>query len=400
MRSILGVALAVGLAGTAWAGEFRLSGQAGGELRFFPVAPQFPDQLDDFQPSLRLEAALEWESDDRRWLAVLNPFGRLDARDGERTHADLREAYVQYFGDGWDLTVGLNQVFFGVTESRHLVQIVNQVDFVEEIDEEDFLGEPMIRLSVDRDIGRFQVFVLPGVRLRTFPGESGRFRAPVLIDDDVAEFESPLNRGATDFLFRYSNFFGDFDVGAYVFRGTTREPTIDFGAVDFTVDPPTLTPFFDQITQIGVDVQYTRGAWLWKLEGIFRSGQGPGFGASVFGFEYTFFDIGGRGWDLGLLAEGQYDGRGVGTFPTAADNDLFLGTRFAFNDAADTAILAGSVTDLENGSTGIFVEAERRIAENWFIELESRLFIQVDPTDGAALFQDDDVLQLRLTRFF
>ena len=63
------------------------------------------------------------------------------------------------------------QSLLGVTESRHLVDVLNQVDGVEDIDEEDRLGQPMINISTQRDWGSVDLFVLPGFRERTFAGQ-------------------------------------------------------------------------------------------------------------------------------------------------------------------------------------------------------------------------------------
>ena len=80
------------------------------------------------------------------------PFFRYDNTDSRRTHADLREAYLLLFGEigegEWELRVGVDQVFWGVTESQHLVDIVNQVDFVEHPAGEAKLGQPMVQLHL------------------------------------------------------------------------------------------------------------------------------------------------------------------------------------------------------------------------------------------------------------
>ena len=48
---------------------------------------------------------------------------------------------------------------------------------------------------------------------------------------------------------------------------------------------------YDLIQQAGLDVQYTRDAWLWKLEGILRDGHCDLFAAAVGGFEYTLYQV-------------------------------------------------------------------------------------------------------------
>ena len=86
------------------------------------------------------------------------------------------------------------------------------------------------------------------------------------------------------------------------------------------------------ITQLGLDLQYTREAWLWKLEAIGRAGEGETFGAAVGGVEYTRYQVFGSAADVGFLSEYLYDGRDVTAPPTAFDNHGFVGTRLALND--------------------------------------------------------------------
>ncbi len=378
------------------AGEFELTGQVSGELRFFPEAPQFPGQFDIIQPSVAIEPEFLWESEDRSHQAALILFARADGQDGDRTHADIREAYWRYIGDDWELLVGFNREFFGVTESRHLVNIVNQIDQVEDVDEEDFLGEPMVNLALQRDFGRVSLFVMPGVRERTFPGSSGRLRTPLPVDEDAAKYQSDLGRASVDFLARYSHFIGDWDFGLYYFYGTGREPRLlpnNTGTA--------LIPFYDQIHQVGVDVQYTADAWLWKFEGIARHGQGEPFGAFVGGFEYTLYQIFESNADLGLLSEVLYDDRDPGGAPpTPFDNDLFLGARLAVNDVQDTSMLAGTVIDLVDGTTSFRVEAERRLGDAWKLGVEIQFVAHAAADNLLATLDQDGFIVLRLSWFY
>ena len=407
MRSILTAAAALCVTTPALSGEWNVGGEIAGALRYFPVEGRFPGQFDHWQPSAFIQPDIRWESDNGKHQIVLIPFARIDSQDDQRTHVDLREGYYRYVSDSdWTLLIGAAKVFWGVTESRHLVDIVNQVDGVEDIDEEDRLGQPMINLSLLKDWGQLDLFVLPGFRDRTFPGADGRLRFNPVVDTDAVIFERDAKRGAVDFAARYSNFFGDWDVGLSVFHGTSREPR-------FAISPDvsSLRPVYDHITQGGLDVQYTTGAWLWKGEAIVRAGQGDTFFASVAGFEYTLYQVLGRSWDLGLLAEYLYDGRDEGFTPepfgltsqspfTVFQNDVFAGARLAFNDTQDTEALAGVTTDAEDGSMAMFIEAQRRFGENWTAEFESRLFFNVDQDNIADAFRDDDFLTLRVTRFF
>ena len=73
----------------------------------------------------------------------------------------MRELYWRgVFGD-LEVKAGAVKVFWGVTESQHLVDVINQADLVENIDSEDKLGQPMINLSWGKDWGTLELFVLP-----------------------------------------------------------------------------------------------------------------------------------------------------------------------------------------------------------------------------------------------
>ena len=377
------------------AAEVRISGFAAADVRYFPESPQFPGQYSGAEASLILNPEFRLKTDDGRHRFSLIPFLRLAGRDDERTHWDLREAYWLYLGREWELLVGLNKVFWGVTESRHLVDIINQTDLVEDTDEEDKLGQPMINLATQQDWGRLDLFVLPGFRERTFPGRRGRLRTAVPVDENAAEFESDAEELHVDVALRYSHAVGDWDVGAYAFHGTSREPRlVPSGA-------GRLIPHYDIVTQVGTDVQLTHDAWLLKFEGILREGQGNPFFATVAGFEYTFFKAFETDWDVGLLAEYLYDGRDQDRAPgTAADDDIFMGARVVLNDVQNTEALFGAVVDREEGSAFVSVEFGRRVGSSWKVEIEARGLVGVGDDNALTSFRRDSFVNVRLSRFF
>lgn len=379
----------------AESGEWNFSGSAGVELRWFLDDAAIPGQLEDDQASLILEPEIRWRSSDRAHQINVVPFYRWDAADDERSHGDLREGYYRYVGSDWEILAGVSKVFWGVSESRHLVDVINQADTLEDIDEEDRLGQPMIQLALNRNWGRLEFFSLPGFRERPFPGTAGRLRTPFLIDADDAVYESGAGNRRVDWAVRWSQVFGDWDVGLHAFHGNGREPSLRFTPVEPAGPPPRIVPYYNVTSQVGVDVQYTREAWLFKLEAIGREGQGSTFAAAVGGFEYTFYQLGGRAADLGLLAELLYDGRDAAAPFTAFDDDTFVGARLAFNDTQDSSILLGAVVDNDDGSVAAFLEVGRRVGRHVTLELEGRLFLNVDPAGELAALDADSFLALR-----
>jgi len=375
--------------------NWSIAGSVGAESRWFVNSPQFPGQLSGLQNALLLNPELRYRSADRRNLVRIVPNLRIDSRDRERNLFDMTELSWTWVGDDWETVLGFNKVFWGVAESRHLVDIINQTDAVEDIDGEEKLGQPMFKLTAPRDWGRVSAFLLTGFRERTFAGENGRLRTPLPVDTDNPQYESGAEEKHVDYALRYAHYLGDWDFGAYVFHGTGREPRLQINGAGSA-----LLPIYDQITQFGTDLQYTYEAWLLKFEGIVRSGQGDTFAASVAGFEYTFYQIGESTADLGLLLEYLYDGRDTEAPPVLLQNDVFTGARLSLNDTQDTSLLIGAIIDVEDQSTSFSIEAERRIGDSWKIELESRWFANSATDNPLQSVKNDDYLTVRVRKYF
>ena len=159
------------------------------EFRYFSESPAYDGQFEYFQPSIYFSGEGRWISKDRKKRVRFEPFLRVDVQDDERTHFDIRElSYSQRFND-FDLLVGNAQIFWGVVESRNVVDVINQFDEVENSDETDKLGQPLIRFGKFTDIGRFEIYYLPYFRERTFPGKDGRQRGPLVVDLDNVDYD-------------------------------------------------------------------------------------------------------------------------------------------------------------------------------------------------------------------
>jgi len=377
-------------------GEVDISGSIELQVRAFWNDPAWVGQDDRaLQGTVVSTTEFRWRNEEGNQRMSVIPYLRWDATDSERTLVDLHEAYWAFEGRSHEVLVGSNTVFWGVTESVHLVDIINQTDYAGDIDGEDKLGQPMVSLMLQRDWGEISAYVMPYFTERTFPGVDGRFRPQLPIDADRALYKSSSEESHVDLALRYSHYFGDVDIGLYAFSGTSREPRFVPAA-----DGQALLPVYDLIDQIGLDLQYTKDAWLWKLEAIARDGYMSTFVAAVGGFEYTFYQVRESSADIGLLLEYQYDGRDEFEPITVADNDVFVGTRLALNDVQDTAVLAGVSYDVQTGETFVNIEAERRFGDNWFAELRVRAFAGASQGDTTIWLQKDDYVQLSIARYF
>ena len=371
--------------------EFELEIES--EFRYFYEDALFPNQEKSY-PSIafRPEYTLEWN--DGYESINFKGFFRFD-RDNERTHWDVRELYYQKAQGNWELSLGLKKVYWGVAESNHLVDIINQTDAVESFDGEDKLGQPMAQFTYTTDnFGSFDLFYLPYHRKRTFAGSEGRLRFGTVIDQDDVGYESSAKEWHQDFALRWSHYFGIVDVGLSHFYGTGREPLFAFDNLG------NVNAFYPIIHQTGLDLQITDNSFLWKLESIYRSADVQDFFALVAGVEYTFSNIDGNGLDIGVLGEYLYDERDELAL-TALQNDVFFGSRIAFNDVKDTSILIGGITDLESSSTIFSIEASRRFGETWFAEIEARVFNSINSNELIlSNFRNDSFLRFSISKYF
>ena len=375
------------------------------------------NDLEEFHPSVSFQAEYykTWNNGDDIFAFV--PYVRWDGEDSERTHVDIRELTWVHVADNWELRTGIRKVFWGVTESQHLVDIVNQTDNVENPDGEEKLGQPMINLSLQRDWGLLDLYLLTGFRERNFPGRGGRPRLPFVVEEDQAIFESSAEQYRTDFAVRWSHYIGDLELGLSHFSGTSREPRFALQVVPGADGQPaagSLVPIYDVIDQSGLDAQYFVGDWAWKLEAISRSGQGDRFTAATIGFEKTFVGLFGGRSDLGVVAEYLYDDRGE-TAPVIGEDDIALGFRYSLNNPADTTALLVWLYDRDSDEYLLTFEASSRIGANWKVVLEASAFsnglstaptlpamLQAfsNPESELGLFQDEDFIKLELTRYF
>jgi hypothetical protein len=375
--------------------EWEYSGNFATEYRFFYESP-IKDNLKSHHFSISIEPEFRLDIDELGESFTFKPLVRIDSVDDDRTHLDIQELKWQIVSDAWELVVGFDTVFWGVTETIHLVNVINQIDQVESIDQEDFLGQPMVNLTLINDWGDLDVFIMPYFRERTFVGVDGRPGASFRVSNDKSRYQSNSKEWHTDLAVRWSNTIDEWDVGISHFYGTSRDPRFSSSAVDISKDDLELIPIYDLIHQSGVDVQATFGAWLFKLEAIHRSGQEDSFTAYATGFEYTFFDVASTGKDIGIISEYKHDERNF----SISNNDFSFGVRLAINGVSSSQLIAAISQDIDNASRSFYVEMSRRIGNSYRLSVEARGISNVDPDDALFVFKTDNYVQVELAYYF
>jgi len=374
------------------AGEF--SGEATMENRLYFQQGVYGNE-DESTLSVKVKPQYSHAWDQDRKVITITPYAHLNHPDNEKNHVDLREASYVGAYDDFGVTLGLSKVFWGVTESKHLVDIVNQTDSVENIDGEDKLGQPMINGTYTSDYGNFSLFVLPFFRERTFPGPEGRLRAPFVVDTDRATYSHEDEEKHIDYAFRWSHYLGNLEWGVSYFRGTDRSPILN-------LDPSTmtLTPFYVQSEQLGLELQYIYDDFLLKFEGLRKDREfDKAYVQTVAGFEYTYSNVFG-GMDIGVLYEHLYNEKS-----TKADdgfyNHSFVGSRIAVNDAQGAEFLFGGFFNNEEGDLSSFrFEGSRRINNNWKWEVEANWFVDNPKSSPFDAIKKDDYMQLSLSYYW
>ena len=184
-------------------------------------------------------------------------------------------------------------------------------------------------------------------------------------------------------------FKGDFDVGIAHFSGTNRQPRFEV-STEGTGAREVLIPHYDQMDQTSLDAQWTRNAWLLKLEFLRRASRIEEFVALVGGVEFAFADY------LSVFLECLYDERGARA-TTSMESDVFAGARLL---TQDWTISGRAFVDYRSGNVLLSATASRRIGDSATAELDGRLFRGDRADEPRFATRLDSYLAVKLTYFF
>ncbi|MGR3382525.1 hypothetical protein [Roseovarius indicus] len=382
--------------------------------------------------------------------AEFEVYGRADSRTGSEL-VDIQKAYLLTGGDRWSVLVGSDIVFWGVAESYNPVNIINQNDNFGRFDETRKLGQPMVNVNYESGaLGTFSFYGLFGFREPDLGTTSSRPRFIVVPDDDVAIFEKSSDK--IDFAFRNTNTVGigngSLDYAVSYFNGTDRTPVFLPGCANrrFPVSVPTCNavnrsilasyaglrpgsqlplagqvflnaplptqlfllsgasvgavPYYQEIEQVGVELAYATGNWVWKFEGAQRFAQNEDYFLGVAGVEYRFNQAFGTPGALTLAAEYTYDDRSNLQPFTVFDDDVFVSARYDFNNRLMSSITLSGLFDMGNGGDVYMLDISSRLTDSTQISFSAT---QVDFGgffDPLSLLTRDDYYELKLTYFF
>lgn len=328
-------------------------------------------------------AQFEW--DERAQRLVVEPFLRVDLLTGERIRFDLRE--LSWIGrwKSWELRAGMAELFWGVAESRQVIDVINQRYAVGSARGYEKLGQPLLRLVMIRNWGTLQAILLPRFRERPIEGVAGRLWSPLPVDDDKPVYESPAEADHVDWAVRWSHTLGSVDLGVAHFAGTNRDPRFELDA-DRT-EAIILVPHYDLMSQTSLDVQWTIRSWLWKLEALTRSSGGERHWEAAGGLEYAPAEY------LSVFLEYLLDTRGERS-TTSYEHDLFLGGQLLLPEGR---VQIGVYVDTDSGNTILKAGVARRLNDFLTLDLQGRVFLGATSREPAHATRQDSFLALVLT---
>lgn len=378
-------------------------------------------------------------------------FYREDGHDGNRSHFDIRDLIVTLPVADFEFKAGIGGTFWGFTESVHLVDIINQTDFVESLAGEDKLGQPLLSANWYAGFGTIETYVMPVFRPRVFASTDGRPALPLAVEEneDDYQYESSQRENHVDFAARWSHHLGALDFALSWFKGTERAPrtvicfgrgtgrpntengpncdlesgfpaptaaeqaAIDAGLVDeeelreaaiqAAIPDLRLVPHYDQTERLGLELQWNLGDILAKAELLYAEQLDTPYRAAVGGFEYIWSNTLGFPLDTRVISEYLYDDRNPQTYLNLFDDDVFLGARFEFQDTQSTTLLIGAIYDLNIYTVIYLAEGTRRLTNSTSLSVDAQVFSHSDHVpdgDPASFFSTADTYTVKLTLFF
>ena len=322
------------------------------------------------------------------WLLEYDFVGRKSRNDEGKNIFEPRQLFIGRSVGEVDVYIGNRQLFWGVTESKNVVDFVNQKDAAAGRSSENKLGAPSISLEFYLDDAEFQYLYLPLFRERTF---NAQFAHPGLgLSINNAKFSKEKGLAGGSHAFRYSNSLGDLDLGINGFYGTAREPNILLNSNG------SATPYYPEYGAVGVDLQYTGDSTLYKAEIAIGEQDAIKTTAYVIGFESTLYSVGNSNWDLGIIVETQYDDR------SQAISKRFDvgGLRLTANNASDTNALFLISQDETRKQKSYVAQLSHRLTNGLTLEVEYTEFYSSDMALPFSNLMDDTSLQIGVGVYF
>lgn len=380
-RSLIACAL-IACSGTASADSAEWSGWVNAQTRYYPQTGESVDETVYPAAAVQLEYSQALGESDQLTGSV---FVRGDSVDDERNLGDIRELLWLHSGEAYQFRAGVGQVSWGVNELFKITDLINQKDR-SELPFQRKLGQPLASLSFYVGEDLIELYTMHDVRTAWYPGEDGRLRYPILVDNDNEVYDwGKTNRW--DFAGRWKTRLWDMDLALSHFYGMTRDPYFIF---NYDFNNPYLIPVYEKVNQSSVEWQYAWNDLLLKAEYTYQTGSLEQFESAAGGFEYTFGSVFGSAMDVTWYVEGIWDSRDH-IYSTLLDHDVGVAARLALNDTRDSNLILGVVADTEYDEMFGTLFWTNTFGESWTLNLTGQYFManddRYDPRDYIPFFE-------------
>ncbi|MFT6897259.1 MAG: hypothetical protein ACJA13_001665 [Paraglaciecola sp.] len=269
---------------------------------------------------LKIESQLSFDvANQLRWQLK----GFVTTSDNSESAWDIQDFYWRWHNKNVVLDVGFTRDFWGVTESRHLVDVINQVDLRFDRFADARLSQPMVKVDY-RQVGSTLSFyllpcyrALPQLDLGLNSDERQSFTR---IDCGKDNGELPWSAAV-----RWAKVTGEVDWGLAFYQGVSREPYAGFKPNSVLVDA------YPDVSRATVDMQWTNESLLLKGEALLQHSPYGDAAAIIGGFEYSYATLFDGELDLSLLMEYLHDSR---CRQIAFSCATMVGVRWLGNDVA------------------------------------------------------------------
>ncbi|AYF43302.1 hypothetical protein BALOs_0287 [Halobacteriovorax sp. BALOs_7] len=371
-----------------------------------------------------VKLSLEERDDWKGWEYNLSLVARADEKYQENSYVDFNELNIGRSLGNWQFSAGYHMFMWSRLEAYHVVDVLNSRINDGNIERFEKLGEKSIVASHYTSIGTMKFIYMPYFTEGFYPDPLMRIfdglepvRQNVVSGNEVksSDEEDQYNQ----FAVYYAHQFGDLDLTVFAMDHIDRTRPI-FGARPST--PTTLEAFYVDVLDIGAAATFFWGEQTFKFEYLYSDFNADDSvaildytGGTREVFDYQLASIGheythnyANNWSSSFYTEYQYV-LGVGKEKRSQaqifQNDLFIGHRFALNDAYSNEFTLGLYIDLErNGEALYYLSYERRLNNAWKAKVNFRGVTIGDDAEsdrrGLYILDGDDELGVTLTRFF
>ncbi len=290
---------------------------------------------------------------------------------------------IRYQTSATGLEMGLLRQTFGRNANSQLDILNTRNTIFSLLSPEEKLGQPMIKIDHQYKSLFLEAYGLVGLRKQPVPEQERRFSLPGIFSERVRRGRF----GDQAIAARLGSGGEDLDIVAHVFHGMSRIP--GFSLIRGPQDIPVgFQANYDQVTQLGLELETTIGSNRIWSEGFYRwgfrdiDGRKRNFAEYNIGIEHQAFNFMNSGLNVFLTLQADIDNRMKKVnrpYATALRPSLQILTESTLPWKIESEYLH----DLVFGNPGLFVRIEKTIQE------DPSLKVAVEFMDVSKGFDDN-----------